>query len=451
MTSLENYDLYARLPFNADAEMAVLGAVLIDPFAIDKVTGELTVESFYKDEHREIYSIFLTMAATGHTIDVLTVAEEMSKNGVFETPTLCKSYIASLIEAVPSAKTIESYVNIVKDKYVLRRIAAACHKVVKSIEDGGESAENIRQLAESEIYDISNGVDKNDLFKIDRVMGEVLDRLSLLASEKSADATGIKTGFRDLDNLLIGLGKQDLVLLAARPSVGKTTFAMNIAVNVAKRGHTVAIFSLEMGKDQLGLRMLSTESLVDVSKLRTGKIDINDWQKIGNGVERLVKTDIYIDDSSAITVNEMKSKLRRINKNNKLGLVIVDYLQLMHSGRRIDNRVQEVSEITRGLKVMAKDLQVPILTLSQLSRSIEKREDHKPRLSDLRESGSIEQDADIVLFLAREVMKGEDAPSESFAADCFVAKNRNGETGIVTLQFDGARSRFSDTEFSRDE
>ncbi len=450
MTTFENYDGYSRLPFNADAEMAVLGAVLIDPDAINIVTSELTVESFYKDEHREIYSIYLMMNATGHTIDVVTVAEEMSKNGVFETAAICKSYIASLIEAVPSAKTIESYINIVKEKYVLRRLTAASHKIIKNVEEGSESADNIRQLAESEIYDIANGKDKNDVVRIDSVMKEVLDKLNLLASDRSGDATGIKTGFRDLDNLLIGLGKQDLVLLAARPSVGKTTFAMNIAVNVAKRGHAVAIFSLEMGKDQLGLRMLSTESLVDVSKLRTGKIDINDWQKIGNGVERLMKTDIYIDDSSGITVNEMKSKLRRL-RNKNLGLVVVDYLQLMHSGRRIENRVQEVSEITRGLKIMAKDLGVPILTLSQLSRSIEKREDHRPRLSDLRESGSIEQDADIVLFLAREVMKGEDAPQESFAADCYVAKNRNGETGVVTLQFDGARSRFSDTEFNRDE
>ena len=344
------------------------------------------------------------------------------------------------MEGVPTTKNIESYCKIVEEKYYVRSLITAAKDIIEASSSGQEDAMHLLDYAEQKIYDIRQGKSSDGLVKIDQVVLDAYDELGRKSGPDREKYLGAKSGFNDLDNVITGLNKSDLLIVAARPAMGKTSFVLNIASNVARfnKDIEIVIFSLEMSKEQLVTRMLSSESLVESEYLMKGNISGDQWEKLAGGAERLSGMNMYLDDTAGITVPQMKAKLRRL-KNP--GLVIIDYLQLMNSSRRIDNRVNEISEITRQLKLMAKELNVPVITLSQLSRSVESRTDKRPILSDLRESGSIEQDADIVMFLYRDGYYNKENPDQTLA-ECIVAKNRHGETGTVNLRWNGQYTLF---------
>ncbi len=441
-------DLYGQaLPFNLEAEQSVLGALLLDPHCIPEVMELIKPEYFHRTQHQDLYAVMVRMFTMGEAIDPITVLENVRKEKIFETPDEAKVYLARLADVVPSTfqDKVRDYAAIVQEKYYLRSLIAASRDVMDNAMDPQARASELLDLAEQRIYDIRQGRQSSSILPISKILVETYDHLQRISGEDRKDYLGLSTGYSDLDHMITGLNKSDFILIAARPAVGKTAFALNIASNVAKQsGKAVAIFSLEMSKEQLAQRLLSAEALVELQKLLTGSLTDDDWVKIARATQTLAASGIFVDDNAIVTVPEIKAKLRRI-KN--LGLVVIDYLQLMTSGRSIQNRVQEVSEITRNLKLMAKELNVPVITLSQLSRSIESRSEHKPMLSDLRESGSIEQDADIVMFLHREALYNE---AESVNdAKCIVAKNRHGETGTISLYWDGQFTRYSSVAFGR--
>ena len=441
-------DLYGQaLPFNLEAEQSVLGALLLDPHCIPEVMELIKPEYFHRTQHQDLYAVMVRMFTMGEAIDPITVLENVRKEKIFETPDEAKVYLARLADVVPSTfqDKVRDYAAIVQEKYYLRSLIAASRDVMDNAMDPQARASELLDLAEQRIYDIRQGRQSSSILPISKILVETYDHLQRISGEDRKDYLGLSTGYSDLDHMITGLNKSDFILIAARPAVGKTAFALNIASNVAKQsGKAVAIFSLEMSKEQLAQRLLSAEALVGLQKLLTGSLTDDDWVKIARATQTLAASGIFVDDNAIVTVPEIKAKLRRI-KN--LGLVVIDYLQLMTSGRSIQNRVQEVSEITRNLKLMAKELNVPVITLSQLSRSIESRSEHKPMLSDLRESGSIEQDADIVMFLHREALYNE---AESVNdAKCIVAKNRHGETGTISLYWDGQFTRYSSVAFGR--
>ncbi len=443
-----------RLPYSPDAEQAVLGAILMDTDSIGKVAEILpSSDYFYISTHKTIYSVMLSMFTQGKAIDTVTVLNALKTENNFDD-TNSKTYLMQLAESCPSISNVEIYAGIVRDNYDVRSLIVASREIIEDAADGNIEPSLLIDSAEQRIYDIRRGKNIQGLQRIDEVMIQTFDRLDML--NRADDAVRpVPTGLGDLDRTITGLNRSDLILLAARPGMGKTSFALNIAKNVAcKSKKTVAFFSLEMTKEQLASRLLSTEALVSGTKLRTGKLNEEEWQRIIAAGDILGKAELYLDDTPSITVPEMKSKLRRL-KN--VDLVIIDYLQLMSSGgRRTDNRVQEISEITRNLKILAKEINVPVITLSQLSRASEQRPDHRPMLSDLRDSGSIEQDADIVLFLYREGYYDKDKASEAAAAvdqnsgECIVAKNRHGETTTVKLHWQGEFMRFSGVEANRE-
>ncbi len=442
-------DLYGQaLPFNLEAEQSVLGALLLDPHCIPEVMELIKPEYFHRTQHQDLYAVMVRMFTMGEAIDPITVLENVRKEKIFETPDEAKVYLARLADVVPSTfqDKVRDYAAIVQEKYYLRSLIAASRDVMDNAMDPQARASELLDLAEQRIYDIRQGRQSSSILPISKILVETYDHLQRISGEDRKDYLGLSTGYSDLDHMITGLNKSDFILIAARPAVGKTAFALNIASNVAKQsGKAVAIFSLEMSKEQLAQRLLSAEALVELQKLLTGSLTDDDWVKIARATQTLAASGIFVDDNAIVTVPEIKAKLRRI-KN--LGLVVIDYLQLMTSGRSIQNRVQEVSEITRNLKLMAKELNVPVITLSQLSRSIESRSEHKPMLSDLRESGSIEQDADIVMFLHREALYNE---AESVNdAKCIVAKNRHGETGTISLYWDGQFTRYSSVAFGRE-
>lgn len=448
-TDILSADLYGQpLPFNLEAEQSVLGALILDSECITEVMELLRSEYFHDTRHQEIYSVMVRMFTMGEAIDPITVLENVRKEKIFETPDEAKVYLARLADVVPSTfqDKVRDYAAIVQEKYYLRSLIAASRDVMDNAMDPQARASELLDLAEQRIYDIRQGRQSSSILPISKILVETYDHLQRISGEDRKDYLGLSTGYSDLDHMITGLNKSDFILIAARPAVGKTAFALNIASNVAKQsGKAVAIFSLEMSKEQLAQRLLSSEALVELQKLLTGSLTDDDWVKIARATQTLAASGIFVDDNAIVTVPEIKAKLRRI-KN--LGLVVIDYLQLMTSGRSIQNRVQEVSEITRNLKLMAKELNVPVITLSQLSRSIESRSEHKPMLSDLRESGSIEQDADIVMFLHREALYNE---AESVNdAKCIVAKNRHGETGTINLYWDGQFTRYSSVAFGRE-
>ncbi len=441
-------DLYGQaLPFNLEAEQSVLGALLLDPHCIPEVMELIKPEYFHRTQHQDLYAVMVRMFTMGEAIDPITVLENVRKEKIFETPDEAKVYLARLADVVPSTfqDKVRDYAAIVQEKYYLRSLIAASRDVMDNAMDPQARASELLDLAEQRIYDIRQGRQSSSILPISKILVETYDHLQRISGEDRKDYLGLSTGYSDLDHMITGLNKSDFILIAARPAVGKTAFALNIASNVAKQsGKAVAIFSLEMSKEQLAQRLLSSEALVELQKLLTGSLTDDDWVKIARATQTLAASGIFVDDNAIVTVPEIKAKLRRI-KN--LGLVVIDYLQLMTSGRSIQNRVQEVSEITRNLKLMAKELNVPVITLSQLSRSIESRSEHKPMLSDLRESGAIEQDADIVMFLHREALYNE---AESVNdAKCIVAKNRHGETGTISLYWDGQFTRYSSVAFGR--
>ena len=427
--------LLKQLPHSVEAEQAVLGSMLIDARCVPEVIDQLRVDDFYVKQNREIYETIYSMFNYSLTIDPVTVLENMKQNGVYDENT-SRGYLLQLMDTTPTAANVKEYIGILKDKTLLRRVAETAGELTVLIQQGTETGQDVLEAAEQRIYAIRQGRAAQGLTPISQVLLDVYARLEELAASDSA-IPGLSTGLTDLDRAISGLNKSDLILLAARPGMGKTSLALNIALNVGKHsGKTVAMFSLEMSREQLAMRLLSSEALVENNRLITGDLRDSDWIKVAEAAGTLTKTDIRLDDNPLLTVSDMSAKCRRLDN---LGLVVIDYLQLMssagagvkHSG---ESRQQAVSEISRMLKIMAKELQVPVLCLSQLSRANEKRDDKRPMLSDLRESGAIEQDADIVLFIFREDYYSPDSDKRNIA-ELIVAKNRHGETGKVELKW----------------
>lgn len=442
------------MPFSPEAEQSVLGAILLDSSCLDRVTEFLPrPDYFYQVNNALIYEVMLDLFTTGRPVDFVTVLEQLKQNDSFDEST-GKVYLMQLAQIVPSISNVESYAKIVRDKYDVRTLIMAAREILEDASQGAADASTLLDSAEQRIFDIRRGKNMQGLQPLNEVIIETFDRLDRLNSPDRDLYKGIPTGIRELDDTITGLNRSDLIILAARPGMGKTSFALNIARHAAVTAQKrVAFFSLEMAREQLASRLLSTESLVSGTKLRTGELNDGEWARLIEGGDILSKASIYLDDNSSITVPEMKAKIRRL-KN--VDLVIIDYLQLMNSAKRIDNRVQEISEITRNLKIMAKELNIPVIALSQLARGSEKRTEHRPVLSDLRDSGSIEQDADIVLFLYREnyYQNDADAPKEDEdmnSGECIVAKNRHGEIKTVPLHWQGEFMRFTSQELFRHE
>lgn len=426
-----------KMPFSMEAEQSVLGSIIIDPEKLKDVISEIRCDDFYLSQHACIYQAMrdIFVRPDSH-LDEVTLLDEITKNGTYDEAG-GKSYIMTLAKSVPSISNLFDYVKIIKEKSVLRRLINASEEISQMAFTAEGNAEDILDKSEQLIFDIAQ---KNDTKGFSHIRDIILENYRHLEElQKSGEsALGTPTYFSGIDKLLVGMGKGDLVILGARPGVGKTSLALNVASNVALRTKkTVAIFSLEMSCEQLVSRMLASEALIDSYKMRKGNLEKDDWEKLARAAGVLAETDILIDDTSGISVTGMKAKLRRI-KN--LGLVVIDYLQLMSSDKRSDNRVQEVSDISRNLKLLAKELQVPVITCAQLSRTSEK-ENKKPVLSDLRDSGAIEQDADIIMFLSRDYYKND--PDKENVADCIIAKNRHGSTGTVTLGWYGQFTKFT--------
>lgn len=443
-----------NLPYSPEAEQAVLGAIILDSTVFDKVVDYIkSPDYFYVALHKLIFMQMQEMINFGAAIDFVTLLEKLKQNKAFDEAT-GKTYLYDLVNNCPSISNAEAYAKVIADKYNIRRLITASREIIDDASAGDEEPAVLIDSAEQKIFDIRKGNEKSGLERINSVILQTFDRLDALNSETDDSMKPISTGIGDLDRVITGLNRSDLILLAARPGMGKTSFALNIARNAACQSKkTVAFFSLEMSKEQLASRLLSTEALISGTKLRTGKLSEEEWSRLIPASDVLSKAELYLDDTPGITITEMKSRLRRLRN---LDLVVIDYLQLMGSGRRIDNRVQEISEITRNLKILAKEMNVPVITLSQLSRASEQRTDHRPQLSDLRDSGSIEQDADIVLFLYREGYYSEKnaeqaAPTADMnSGECIVAKNRHGEAKSVKLHWQGEFMRFTGTE-ARDE
>lgn len=437
-----------RVPYSLEAEQSVLGAMIVDPSCINDVMVEVRREFFHIPQNAVIFGALTEMYELNQTIDPISILEKLKKEKLFDE-TGGKAYITQLVQIVPSSANVLTYISILKERYYARALLGAASEIIKDVNESTENSSQLLDSAEQRIYDIRRGSEVSGLTHIKEVIeNETYDRLTKIADpETHDDYVGIPCGVGELDRMISGLNKSDLIILGARPGVGKTSFALNIARNVAVNSkRKVCFFSLEMSRDQLAQRLLSAESGVKSDKLRSGELDNNEWTRLTSAGEMLSKTQIYIDETSSITVPKMKAKLLRLKD---VDLVIVDYLQLMNSAKRTENRVTEVSEITRSLKIMAKELHVPVLVCAQLSRSTEQRgKSHRPTLSDLRESGSIEQDADIVLFLFKEFNYRDDAdndgePITEDHAECIVAKNRHGETGTVKLHWDKEHTRFS--------
>ncbi len=435
-------------PQSVEAEQAVLGSILIDSRCVADVIGLLRPEDFFLEQNREIYETIYTMFNYSQTIDPVTVLDKMLELGYHHDNS--RDYVMQLMEITPTAANVVRYANIVRDKAMLRGLAKAASDISEIVSDQVGTPAEMLEAAEKKIYALRKGERGDSLEHIGTVLYKVFDHLAELSASDSA-IPGLSTGLRDLDTKINGLNKSDLLLIAARPAMGKTSFALNIGLNVAKKyKQTVALFSLEMSKEQLAMRLLSGESFVDSQKMLTGKLNDDEWSKLAMASAALSQTDIRVDDNPAVTVAEMNAKLRRVEN---LGLVIIDYLQLMTGsgyGKQSENRVQVVGEISRSLKIMAKELNVPVICLSQLSRAVESRTDKRPIMSDLRESGAIEQDADCILFLYRDDYYHEDS-EEKNVAECIVAKNRHGETGTVKLQWLPQYTTFADREWKHGE
>ena len=433
-----------KFPFSLEAEQSVLGSILVDPQKISEIAAQISVEDFYLEEHREIFSAMQKLFLQSKEIDPVLLMDALVQEGVYDL-TESKSYIRTIAEIVPSSENIKDYAEIVRNKALLRKLIAVCGEITEDAYAEQDDAVNIINGAESKVFDIAQNKEQKDFEHIRDVLLETHRQIHEVA-QNPEESRGVSTGFSAVDNVLIGLGKSDLVLVGARPGMGKTSFCLNVATNIAhKTQKAVCIFSLEMSATQLVSRMLSSEALIESGVLRSGKLTTEDWNKLAHASSYLAECDIYIDDTTGITVTGMKAKLRRV-KN--LGLVVIDYLGLMQSDRKIDNRVNEVAEISRNLKVLAKELNVPVICCAQLSRGPESRTDKRPMLSDLRDSGAIEQDADIVLFLYRDEYYKED-PDKQNVAEVIVAKNRHGSTGKVDVGWFGQYTKFTTLETDR--
>ena len=440
--------LNRQVPQSLEAEQSVLGSILIDSQCITDIIGVVRPGDFYNQQNREIYEAIYTMFNFSQTIDPVTVLDKMREMGVYHDNS--RDYILQLMKITPTAANAQRYANIVRDKAMLRGLAQAASEISDTVYSQVGTPAEMLESAEKKIYALRKGERGDSLEHIGTVLHKVFDRLNELSQSDSA-IPGLSTGLRDLDTRINGLNKSDLVLLAARPAMGKTAFALNLCMNVAKKyNKTVAFFSLEMSREQLAMRLMSMESFIDSKKLATGKLEEEEWTKLCMASAALSQTDIRVDDNPSITVAEMNAKCRRLDN---LGLVLIDYLQLMTGsgyGKSSENRVTVVGEISRALKIMAKELNVPVICLSQLSRAVEGRTDKRPILSDLRESGAIEQDADSVMFLYRDEYYNENTEDKG-VAECIVAKNRHGETGTVKLQWLPQYQTFTDREWKHAE
>lgn len=442
-----NEDLvFRQMPHSVEAEQSVLGSMLIDARCIPSVIEELHAVDFYLDVNREIYETIYGMFNFSMTIDPVTVLEQMRRNGVYSEER-SRPYMLQLMEITPTAANVLEYVSIVRDKSLLRRVADAAGELTVMIREGTDSAHAVLEMAEQKIYAIRQGRSPKGLEHISSVLVKVFDQLNILAASDS-DIPGLSTGLPDLDAALTGMNASELILLAARPGMGKTSFALNVLLHAGKySGKTVVFFSLEMSKEQLAARLIASEAFVNGKRLATGKLTDDDWDKVSLAAASLNRTNILIDDNPSLSVADMNAKCRRVDN---LGLVIIDYLQLMQaaggkSNYSNENRQQVVSDISRALKIMSKELDVPVLCLSQLSRANEARADKRPMLSDLRESGAIEQDADVVMFLYRDDYYNKDSEDHNIA-ECIIGKNRRGETGTVQLQWLPEFTAFSSLE-----
>ncbi len=436
-----DFDLSTRqLPFSLEAEQSVLGSILIDPEAFNEIVGTLRSGDFYMESHEQIYLAMQDLYLQNRTIDVVTLIDTLVKRGVYESDESGKKYIRLLAEVVPSAANVKDYAGIVRDKSILRSLIGACGSISQTAYSEQDDVSSLLDSAEQQIFAIAQGNEQKGFTHIRDVLIETYDRLQLLKTDPEK-AAGIPTGFSDIDRVLVGMGPGDLILVGARPGMGKTSFCMNVATRVAQRTKkAVCVFSLEMSCEQLVSRMLSSEALIDSYALRSGRLENEDWEKLARASAMLSETEILIDDTSGITCTGMKAKLRRV-KN--LGLIVIDYLQLMQSDKRNDNRVQEVAEISRNLKLMAKELKVPLITCAQLSRGPESRTDKRPMLSDLRDSGAIEQDADVVMFLYRDEYYNTDKDGNQNQAEVIVAKNRHGSTANIPIGWFGQYTKFT--------
>jgi replicative DNA helicase len=433
------------LPHNADAERTVLGAVLVDNAAFNSAAEILTRDDFYRESHRRIFDAMAALAERSQPIDLVTLKDELVRGSALESVGGA-AYLASLVDGIPRIINVEHWSRIIKEKSVLRSLIHAGNRIVQSAFEAEEEAAVILDRAEKSIFDIAERRVRAGFVGLREVVKESFRTIDQLSQSKEM-VTGLPTGFVDLDERTSGLQKGDLVIVAARPAMGKTSLCLNIAQHASLRaGETVGIFSLEMSKEQLVLRMLCADARIDAHRLRTGKLNEKDWARLAKAYAELASSRIFIDDSAMLTPLEMRAKSRRLKAEHGLGLLVVDYLQLVTGAGRTENRQQEISSISRSLKGLAKELAVPVLALSQLSRAPEARTDKRPQLSDLRESGALEQDADVVMFIYREE---EYKPSDENRgiAELIIGKQRNGPTGMIKLAFIKEFTRFENLEW----
>ena len=436
-------------PQNLDAEMSILGAILIDDEVLANISDRLKPHDFYDNRHQTVYEAMYTLYERHRPVDLLTLSDELNKKDALESVG-GSAYLTELTNYVPTAAHAEAYADMIIQKAVQRRLIKASTDIAELGFDEEKNIQELLESAEANLFSVSDASTKQDLVSLEQILTESFDRIEELHRDRGK-LRGVKTGYRDLDNMTAGLQKSDLLILAARPAMGKSTFALNLAYNIATREkQSVLVFSLEMSKEQLVDRMLAEAAGVDAWNIRTGNLSDDDFEKLSNAMGEMAEAPIFIDDTPGMTVLEMRTKARREAHNQPLGLIIVDYLQLMQgSGRSDGNRVQEVSEISRGLKLIARELNVPVIALSQLSRSVENRSPQIPQLADLRESGSIEQDADIVMFLYREDYYNPETDRQHIT-DLIIAKHRNGPVGRVELYFHPERLKFMSLDKKRD-
>ncbi len=434
-----------RVPHSLEAEQSILGALIVDFNCMEDLAAFLRPDHFYVEKYGRIYSEIMEMYMVSEKIDFVTVLNRVVAAGIYEEAE-AKQLLYDMASAVPSAKNAEAYGHIVVEKANLRRLINACEEITKACYDQADEAQSILDMAESKIFEIRDQQSNTSMTELKTALIQSFENVSKIAQDRAAFA-GLQTNFRDLDRVLSGLGKSDLILLAARPGLGKTSFALNIAQNIGLQGKTIAIFSLEMSNEQLANRLLASHSGVDNKKFRTGELSSNEWVRLGQSSSILAKTKVYLDDTPNMTVAQMKAKLRRLPE---LDLVIVDYLQLMSGGGRSNSRQEEVSEISRSMKMLAKEFNVPVLCLSQLSRASEKREgDKRPMPSDLRESGSIEQDADAIMFLYNDALYNKETATPN-KIELIIAKNRHGPTETVFLSWNSTLTKFGNYKAKKD-
>ncbi len=429
-------------PHSLEAEQTVLGALLMDGSAVERTLNVIRAEDFYYEANSEIFDAIKTVHQFDIPVDIITVTNELKKRSKLEQ-TGGIEYLAGLTENIVSTKSISAYLDIIKEKSTLRKIISISNELIEKGYKENDDVQNLIDLAESRIFSLSQNRSSNDFSKVKDVLITVFNQLEERAKVKGS-VTGIDTGYRDLNRMTAGLQRSDMIVLASRPAMGKTSLALNLAMNAAKTGSSVALFSLEMSKEQYIQRLISLESLVEISKFRTGALEDDDWLSLANVMNSISSANIFIDDTASISLFDLISKCRRLKIDKGLDLIIIDYVQLMSYGAKSESRQQEISNISRGLKQLAREINCPVLALSQLSRSVEQRPDKRPLLSDLRESGAIEQDADIVMMLYRDEYYYKEESEKKGIAEVILAKHRNGPVGTVELVFIDRFTKFSD-------